>query len=121
MFDYEAIRNFAEEIIANHDWESMEAVLYTDGDCWIRQSGSTGTYEDEIMVRIPLGQVYWSESYIWGEDLEEDEELRETAIADVVEDIYLRIEDWQEQEEERKKMREYWEAERKAIEDMMIF
>lgn len=121
MLDYETIRNFAEEIIANHDWESMEAVLYQDGDYWIRQSGSTGNYESEIMVTIPLGKTYWDESYFWGEDLDENEELRETAIADVVEDIYFEIEDWKAQEDERKKMREYWEAERKALEDMIGF
>ena len=109
MLDYEAIRKFAEAIIENHDWESMEAFLYTDGDYWIRQSGSFGTQEDEIMVKIPLGKSYWGESFFWGEDLEEDEELRESAIADMVEDICYKIEDWQEQEEERKKMREYYE------------
>ena len=121
MLDYETIRNFAEEIIANHDWESMEAVLYTDGDCWIRQNGSTGTYEDEIMVTIPLGKSYWDGSYFWGEDLDEDEELREEAIADVVEDIYFGIEDWQAQQEERKEMEAYFEEERKALEDMIGF
>ena len=119
MLDYETIRNFAKEIIENHDWERMEAILYTDGDYRIRQSGSFGMQEDGVMVTIPLGHAYWSASYFWGEDLEEDEELRESAIADMVEEIYFRIEDWKELEEERKKMEAYYEEERKALEDMI--
>lgn len=121
MLDYETIREFAEEVIMYHDSEGMEAILYQDGDYWIRQSGSTGTHEDEIMVKIPLGQTYWGDSYIWGEDLDKDTELVETAIDELVEEIYFRIEDWKEQEEERKKMEAYFEEERKALEDMIGF
>ena len=120
MLDYEAIRGFAEAIIEDHDGESMEAVLYTDGENAIRQCGSWGPHEDEVMLTIPLGNTWWSESYIWGEDLEEDEELAEAAIGAVVEDIYYGIQEWQAQQEELKKMREYFEEERKAYEDMIV-
>ena len=119
MLDYEAIRGFAEAIIENHDWESMEAVLYTDGDHWIRQSGSSGTHEDEIMVTIPLGIPYWSESFFWGEDLSEDEELRESAIDAAEEDIRRGIEDWQAQQAELKTFEEYFEDELQAYEGMI--
>lgn len=121
MLPYETIREFAEDIIGNHGFENTEAILYTDGDHTIRQSGSFGVQEDEIMVKIPLGQTYWGDSYIWGEDLDKDTELVETAIDELVEEIYFRIEDWKEQEEERKKMEAYFEEERKALEDMIGF
>ena len=126
MLAYETIREYAEEIIMNHDHEGMEAILYTDGECWVRQSGSWGSDENEIMVKIPLGQTYWGDSYIWGEDIEKDLVLKETATNDLVEEIYFRIADWQDQQTEVKKietevkaMEEYFEEERKVYEDMI--
>lgn len=112
MLAHEIIRKFAEEIIMSHELDSMEAVLYTDGDYWIRQSGSTGTHENEIMVKIPLGQAYW------GEDLDDLIQM-DHIMDDLIQDIYFRIEDWKVEQEELKKFRESFEADRKAYEDMI--
>ena len=95
MITREILREFAEEIIMNYELNGMEAVLYTDGEDWIRQSRSFGTDEDEIMVKIPLGQAYGGDSCIWGKDLDEDKELAESAIGEIIEDILERIYHWE--------------------------
>ena len=121
MLDYEIIRSFAEEIILYHDFEGMEAILYTDGDYTIRQHGSMSPYEDEIMVKMPLGNAYWGYSDLWGKDLDEEKELVETAIDELVEDINYRIWIWEAEEDERAKMKAYHEEEVRRLENMFGF
>ena len=94
MITRETLRDFAELIIMNHDYEGIEALLYADGVYLIRQNGSMGRDESQIMVKIPLGQAYWGDSCIWGKDLDEDKDLAESAIGDLIEDILFRIDCW---------------------------
>lgn len=83
----EDLKNFIEEIWNNITWEGMEAVLYKDGDNFIRQQGSTGTNEDEVIYKLPLDLSYWGDSYFMSVnedgDFIKDERVKEDFIEDM--------------------------------------
>ena len=103
MLAHETIRKFAEEIVMNHELDGMEAVLYTNGDYSTRQTVTRYREGDNrIMVKVPLGEAYWRDTQLWGEDL--DDLIQWEHIMDsLIEEIYFRIEEWKYQQAELKK------------------
>lgn len=87
----ENIKSFVEEAWDSIFWESMEVVLYKDGDNWTRQQGSKGVDEDEIIYKLPLSYFYWCDSYFITKD-EDDEPVKDEAMKkDFVEDLESQI------------------------------
>lgn len=81
------IKNFVEEVWNNINWEGMEAVLYKDGDNWIRQQGSRGVDEEDIVYTLPLSFSYWGDSYFMyrneDEDVVKDQSMKECFVEDI--------------------------------------
>ncbi|MDN6167052.1 MAG: hypothetical protein L0J18_12960 [Tetragenococcus koreensis] len=87
----ENINKFVEEIWDNIFWEDMEIAFYKDGDNWIRQQGSKGADEDEIIYTLPLSFSYWGDSYFITTD-EDDEPIKdENMKGDFMEDMTSQI------------------------------
>lgn len=65
----------------------MEAVLYKDGDNWIRQQGSRGVDEEDIVYTLPLSFSYWGDSYFMyrneDEDVVKDQSMKECFVEDI--------------------------------------
>ena len=90
--DKDLVRSFVEEIWENLVWEGMEAILYKDGETFVRQEGSAGTDEDDIIYKVSLSSNYWGESYAldWDEESEEyikDKTMKEDFIDDVTNEV----------------------------------
>lgn len=81
------IKKFLEEVWDNLFWQGMEAVLYKDGDNWIRQQGSRGVDEEDIVYTLPLSFSYWGDSYFMyrneDEDVVKDQSMKECFVEDI--------------------------------------
>ena len=90
----EIIKSLAEEVWENILWEGMESVLYSDGDIWTRQQGSTGVDEDEIIFKVDLSPDNWVDSFavivhdgIAEKDSSMYEEFIQVFSAELIEDL----------------------------------
>lgn len=83
----QGITNYLEEVWNNITWEGMEAVLYKDGDNWIRQQGSRGVDEEDVVYTLPLSFSYWGDSYFMyrneDEDVVKDQSMKDGFIEDM--------------------------------------
>lgn len=87
----EDLKNFVEEVWNNINWEGMEAVLYKDGSNWIRQQGSRGVDEEDVVYTLPLSFSYWSDSFFMYLD-EDDEPIKDQSMKECfVEDIETQV------------------------------
>lgn len=53
------IKDVAKELAVNIGWDSMEFYLTKDGETGVRQSGSFGANESEVVYKVPLDKWYW--------------------------------------------------------------
>lgn len=67
------IKRLAEEVWENLLWEGMEAVLFEDGEVWVRQKGTVSSGEDEVIYKVDLGPHYWADSF--GVEMDEEGNL----------------------------------------------
>jgi hypothetical protein len=82
----------AEEIIENIGWDGMELIVYSDGYSTIRQEGSFGEDEDQIIAKVPLSEWYWSDTIAsWVGDSSEIENLPLANRQDFIDDVILPI------------------------------
>ena len=87
----EDLKNFVEEVWNNINWEGMEAVLYKDGSNWIRQQGSRGVDEEDVVYTLPLSFSYWSDSFFMCLD-EDDEPIKDESMKeDFIEDMESQV------------------------------
>lgn len=78
------IKNYLEEVWENIGWDGMEAILYRDGETFIRAIGSKGSYESEIIATLTLAEYYWANTYLYTND-ELDEDMKDTFIEEYTE------------------------------------
>ena len=92
----QAVMEFLEEAWNNLLWDWMEIVLYKDGDNWIRQQGSFGEDEEEIVYTLSLDTNYWIDSYVVKKDEDDDvvtdEDMKEGFMEDIFEEISQEVE-----------------------------
>lgn len=85
------IKKYLNEVWENLFWQGMEAVLYGDGDIWVRQQGTQAWDEDDIVYKLSLSLEYWSDSFFVtvnkNGDLMKDESMREDFIEDMTRQI----------------------------------
>lgn len=53
------IKDVAKELAKNIGWDNMEFYLKRDGETGVRQSGSFGQNENEVVYKVPLDKWYW--------------------------------------------------------------
>lgn len=87
----EDLKNFVEEVWNNINWEGMEAVLYKDGSNWIRQQGSRGVDEEDVIYKLPLSFNYWADSYFMSPDDDGDIVKDESMKRDFMDDMERQI------------------------------
>jgi len=85
------ITNYLNEVWENLFWESMEAVLYGNGDIWVRQQGSKAIDEGDIVYKLSLSLEYWSDSYFVTVNEDGDLVKDETMKPDFMEDMTRQI------------------------------
>ena len=78
------IQNYLEEVWDNIGWDGMEAILYRDGETFIRAIGSKGNYENEIIATLTLSEYYWADTYLYT-DGELDKDMKVTFIEECTE------------------------------------
>ena len=82
----------AEEIIENIGWDGMELIVYSNWDSSIRQEGSFGEDEDQVIIQVPLSKWYWSDTIAsWVGDSSEIEDLPLANRQDFIDDVILPI------------------------------
>lgn len=81
------LTNYLNEVWEAIFWEGMEAVLYGNGETWLRQQGSTAWDEGDILYILPLSESHWNDSYFVtmneDGDLMKDEEMKQDFIEDI--------------------------------------
>lgn len=85
------INSYLNEVWENLFWESMEAVLYGNGDIWVRQQGSKAIDEGDIIYKLPLSLDNWGDSYFVSTDEDGDLVKDETMKPDFMEDMTRQI------------------------------
>lgn len=89
------IKDVAKELAENIGWDSMEFYLTKDGETGVRQSGSFGQNESEVVYKVSLDKWYWRDS-LENLGLDIDKELNEEeleTLADYLEEVELGEED----------------------------
>lgn len=85
------IKKYLNEVWDNLFWQGMEAVLYGNGDIWVRQQGTKAWDEDDIVYKLSLSLEYWSDSFFVtvnkNGDLIRDESMKEDFIEDMTRQI----------------------------------
>lgn len=85
------IKKYLNEVWDNLFWQGMEAVLYGDGDIWVRQQGAQAWDEDDIVYKLSLSLEYWSDSFFVtvkkNGDLMKDETMKPDFIEDMTRQI----------------------------------
>lgn len=84
------IKKYLNEVWDNLFWQGMEAVLYENGDVWVRQQNSNFLDED-VIYKLPLTPEYWSDSYFMYRDEDDDVVKDETMKPDFIEDMTRQI------------------------------
>ena len=80
------IKDVAKELAENIGWDSMEFYLKKNGETGVRQSGSFGTDESEVVYKVPLDKWYWR-GELENIGLNIDEELNEEDLETLIEHI----------------------------------
>ena len=83
-------REFVEFVFENLVQDGMEAVLYTDGFVCLRQCGSWGTDEDEIIATVPLSFDYWNSSWFFDDLYQYDTKTGERVETEIIDGQYKR-------------------------------
>ena len=78
------IDNYLEAVWENIGWDGTEAILYRDGETFIRAIGSKGNFESEIVATLTLSEYYWADTYLYT-DGELDKDMKDTFIEDYTE------------------------------------
>lgn len=85
------INSYLNEVWNNLFWEGMEAVLYGNGEIWVRQQGTSAWDEADILYTLPLTLDHWADSYFMYRDedgdLMKDESMKEDFIEDMTRQI----------------------------------
>lgn len=81
-----SIKDVAKELAKNIGWDSMEFYLKKSGETGVRQSGSFGTDESEVVYKVPLDKWYWR-GELENIGLNIDEELNEEDLEALIEHI----------------------------------
>ncbi|GEQ49807.1 hypothetical protein [Tetragenococcus koreensis] len=85
------INSYLNEVWENLFWQGMEAVLYGNGDIWVRQQGTQAWDEGDIIYKLPLSLDYWGDSYFVSTDEDGDLVKDETMKPDFIEDMTRQI------------------------------
>lgn len=89
------IKDVAKELAENIGWDNMEFYLTKDGETGVRQSGSFGPNENEVVYKVSLDKWYWRDG-LENLGLDIDNELNEEELemlADYLEEVELGEED----------------------------
>lgn len=90
-----SIKDVAKELAENIGWDSMEFYLTQDGETGVRQSGSFGQNESEVVYKVSLDKWYWRDG-LENLGLDIDKELNEEeleTLSDYLEEVELGEED----------------------------
>lgn len=93
------IKTVAKELAENIGWDNMEFYLKQDGETGIRQNGSFGQDESEVVYKVSLDKWYWREGLEnIGLNIEKLNEEDFETLADYLEEFELGEEDleWEE-------------------------
>lgn len=93
------IKAVARELAENIGWDGMELYLKKDGETGVRQNGSFGPDESEVVYKVSLDKWYWRDSLEnIGLNIEELNEEDLETLADYLEETELGEEDleWEE-------------------------
>lgn len=93
------IKTVAKELAENIGWDNMEFYLNKDGETGVRQSGSFGPDESEVVYKVSLDKWYWRDGLEnIGLDIEELSEENFETLVDYLEEVELGEEDleWEE-------------------------
>nr|DAT98948.1 MAG TPA: hypothetical protein [Caudoviricetes sp.] len=81
-----SIKDVAKELAENIGWDSMEFYLTKDGETGVRQSGSFGQNESEVVYKVSLDKWYWRDG-LENLGLDIDEELNEEDLETLIDYI----------------------------------